>query len=332
MRYVIVGAGAIGSVLGAHLVRAGADVLLVARGAQYRALSRHGLRLLTPAEDLRLQVPVTADLCDAELTTDDRVILAVKSQDTVAAVNALADLAVDVPIFCAQNGVANERSAARRRFRTYGICVRVAATFVESGAVASHGDPVPGALDLGRYALGIDDLARSVADDLGSASFDVQTTADIMRWKYGKLLTNLANSAAALCGSAGTKSDVAVRALAEATRCLAAADINCAPAEEMQHRVKHIRIQASAQGYGHVGGSTWQSLHRGSGAVEVDWLNGEISLLGRVHGIATPANDFLGEACRRAARAGRTPGTWGIADLDAAFLRWSGKAHSCVAL
>ena len=46
------------------------------------------------------------------------------------------------------------------------------------------------------------------------------------------------------------------------------------------------------------GGSSWQSLARGTGTIETDYLNGEIVLLGRLHGVPTPVN--LGLPARRA--------------------------------
>ena len=39
--------------------------------------------------------------------------------------------------------------------------------------------------------------------------------------------------------------------------------------------------------------ATWQSLARGHGALETDYLNGEIALLGRLHGVATPVNQAM---------------------------------------
>ena len=48
MRYIIVGAGAVGGAIGGRLAEAGHDVVLVARGAQYEALRTGGLRLTTP--------------------------------------------------------------------------------------------------------------------------------------------------------------------------------------------------------------------------------------------------------------------------------------------
>ena len=56
-------------------------------------------------------------------------------------------------------------------------------------------------------------------------------------------------------------------------------------------------------------GSSWQSLHRGTGDIESAFLNGEICLLGRLHGVPTPANAALQAAAERAAAAGHGPGT-----------------------
>ena len=67
------------------------------------------------------------------------------------------------------------------------------------------------------------------------------------------------------------------------------------------------------------GGSTWQSLERGLGTVETDYLNGEIVLLGRLHGVATPANELLQRLTADAARGGTAPGTVPVDHLEAAL-------------
>jgi len=63
------------------------------------------------------------------------------------------------------------------------------------------------------------------------------------------------------------------------------------------------------------GGSSWQSLARGAGTIEADHLNGEIELLGRLHGVATPVNELLQRTANEQARAGRPPGTVYAAEL-----------------
>src|SRR5207248_6339133 len=63
------------------------------------------------------------------------------------------------------------------------------------------------------------------------------------------------------------------------------------------------------------GSSSWQSLARGTGAIETDYLNGEIVLLGRLHGIPTPLNAALCTVAGRYARQGRPPGGLEAAQL-----------------
>jgi 2-dehydropantoate 2-reductase len=64
------------------------------------------------------------------------------------------------------------------------------------------------------------------------------------------------------------------------------------------------------------GGSTWQAW-RGAG-VETDYLNGEIALLGRLHGVPTPANARIQTlmAERRREERGRASGVGGAAPVE----------------
>ena len=64
-------------------------------------------------------------------------------------------------------------------------------------------------------------------------------------------------------------------------------------------------------------GSTRQSLVRGTGSAETDYLNGEIVLLGRLHGVPTPVNAAVRRAVRRAVREGIPAAAFPRAELDA---------------
>ena len=55
------------------------------------------------------------------------------------------------------------------------------------------------------------------------------------------------------------------------------------------------------------GGSSWQSLARGTRTIETDYLNGEVVLLGRIHGVPTPANELMQRVANRLARVGAPP-------------------------
>jgi 2-dehydropantoate 2-reductase len=76
-RFCIYGAGAIGGMIAALLVRAGATVSVVARGETLAAVKRDGLRLIIGGETL--QAPVEASADPAELGPQDYVIIAVKA-------------------------------------------------------------------------------------------------------------------------------------------------------------------------------------------------------------------------------------------------------------
>ncbi len=111
-RYAIVGAGAVGGALGGTLARAGHAVTLVARGAHLDALRERGLELVTPDETCVVHAPVLADARALALSELDAIVIATKSQDTSAVLEALSEW--QGPIVCAQNGVANERAASER--------------------------------------------------------------------------------------------------------------------------------------------------------------------------------------------------------------------------
>ena len=142
MRYVIYGAGAIGATIGGRLHQAGCDVTLIARGAHREALERDGLRLQTPDADDLLRIPVAEAPDGLDLGPEDVVVLAMKGQDAVPALDALAAAAdPGVAVVCAQNGVENERAAARRFANSYGMLVYVPAQHLEPGVVQVFSAP-----------------------------------------------------------------------------------------------------------------------------------------------------------------------------------------------
>ena len=63
------------------------------------------------------------------------------------------------------------------------------------------------------------------------------------------------------------------------------------------------------------GASSWQSLARGTGSIETDYLNGEIVMLGRIHGVPTPANALLQQVANRLAGEGAPPASVKADDL-----------------
>ncbi|WLQ39836.1 2-dehydropantoate 2-reductase N-terminal domain-containing protein [Streptomyces laculatispora] len=327
MRYVIVGAGAVGGAIGGRLAEAGHRVVLVARGAQYAALRTGGLRLATPDGTRTHELPVVDGPEALPLAPDDVLVLAVKTQDSIAALDAWSARPVAgggtagerLPLICAQNGVEGERLALRRFDRVYGMCVWLPATFVRPGEVSAAGTPLTGILHLGRYPSGTDDTARRISADLEEAKLLAPVVADVMRWKYGKLLSNLANAIEAATGPLTGDDATALfrRALAEGQAVLKAAGAEAVgQAEQAEARGDRIRFEPF-DGSPRGGGSSWQSLSRGTGTIEADYLNGEIALLGRLHGVPTPVNDVLRRIANSCARERREPGSMSVAELTA---------------
>jgi 2-dehydropantoate 2-reductase len=65
------------------------------------------------------------------------------------------------------------------------------------------------------------------------------------------------------------------------------------------------------------GSSTAQSLARGAGSVETDYLNGEIVLLGQLHGVPVPANAYFVELSLRMLSDQLKPGAISVAQAEA---------------
>ena len=74
-------------------------------------------------------------------------------------------------------------------------------------------------------------------------------------------------------------------------------------------RRKGVMEMGAVDGYARVGGSSTQSLKRGAGSIETDYLNGEIVLLGRLNGVPTPANAALCYVAGELVGDGAAPGT-----------------------
>jgi 2-dehydropantoate 2-reductase len=311
MRIVVLGAGGIGGTIGARLHLSGLEVALVARGAHGDAVREHGLTFVTPDERVVLPIPTYARPADLVWRPDDVLVIATKSQDTEAAArDVVAAAGPGIPVVSAQNGVANERALARWFEHVHGMCVMLPAQHLEPGVVVAHCSPTTGILDLGRFPDGSDDVDEALAEALRGSRFESVPRGDILRWKYRKLVNNLGNAVQALAGDRldGPEAGAALDLLAaEADAVFAAAGIDpVTQAEDDERRADLLQLRP-IDGAERGGGSTWQSLARGSG-VETDYLNGEIAHLGRLYGVPAPANARIQTLMTEAATRGAGPG------------------------
>ena len=235
------------------------------------------------------------------------MILATKSQDAGTALDSLRSAAPSsTPVLCATNGVEAERIALRRFAHVHGINVLMPTAYLHPGVVQVISAPVSGGLDIGRYPHGVDATTTEVAAALSASTFSSDPVALIMRLKYRKLVLNTANAVEAACGSASPAARRLIQlAASEAEAVYAASGIDVASADEEQPK-RALMVYRPIAGHHRGGGSTWQSIARGT-SVETDYLNGEIVLLGRLHDVPTPVNAVLQDLLADLSGAGAAP-------------------------
>jgi 2-dehydropantoate 2-reductase len=317
MRYIIYGAGGIGSIMGGHLFRTGHDVILIGRPGHVNAIKKTGLRLVTPTGTHILKIPAVTSPDQINFRPDDVVFLCMKGQDTETALQNLKAVVDDIPVFCFQNGVRNEEIAAEYFTRVYGVMVRVGAVYLNDGEVIARRDP-PGWYIIGRYPVGTDELAETAGDALRKAGYFIRTSDDVMPYKWGKLMANVGNAVGAITSGSWQEMMPVFRAVGkEAAQVVAKAGIKWISQEQVARDWPEItaplrgRLNTEAQS------STWQSLARHQGGVETDFLNGEIVRLARKLGLKAPLNEKLVEITREMAANHEPPGKYTIARLCA---------------
>jgi 2-dehydropantoate 2-reductase len=104
VRIVIAGAGAVGGYIGAQLTKAGADVVLFARGPHLRAMKERGLRVTSADGDFEVRPEVTDNL--AEIQSAEVIFLGVKAHSLTALAPQLRVLlGQDTVVVSTQNGI-----------------------------------------------------------------------------------------------------------------------------------------------------------------------------------------------------------------------------------
>jgi 2-dehydropantoate 2-reductase len=331
-RYIIIGAGAVGSYLAAQLTVADIPAVLVARGAQLEAL-RDGPLVVHRAhttDEVRLTVVGGSD--EFSLTRDDILVLATKTQDADAALSDWAwvqlegaagvepgDLAADLPLVVLQNGVAAEGIALRRFARTISVGTIVPVSYLEPGHVVCLTSPKAGFFQVGALATRLAEdaeLVSGIVADFNAAGYLAKSYDDITLTKNLKLLHGILNGVDVLDGTPDEKAALSRALVAEAQTVFLEAGI---ASEFPEGPDPGVDIRGS---FGNAAltdpraprRSTWQSFARGV-STEVDFLNGEIVLIARRHGLAAPLNERLQRVLGVSHSLGEQPQTRHVSDV-----------------
>ena len=325
-RFLIVGAGAIGGLLGARLAAAGEEVTLVGRAWLQEAVTRHGLRLRSGDETLVTRdLAVFTSLHDALAARSyDWLLVTPRAHAVPATLDELVAATSDPPpLVLFQNGVGSEEQAAAR----VGAARVVAATITTPVEVlgAAHLATVDkGGIGLARWDERGPDTGP-LGRALSASGFAVRGYEDARAMKWSKLLLNMiGNATSALLGwpPARTMADprlyaVEIGALREARRVMAA--LGVAPVSLPGYSVPLQMLFNNDIVGGSRGGkmpSLFLALEAGQPQSEVTVLNGAVAAQGARLGVPTPLNEALTALVVSLAE-GRLPRTAYLHDPDA---------------
>jgi 2-dehydropantoate 2-reductase len=303
MRVAIIGAGAIGSVIGGLLARAHEDVTLIGRRPHVDVVNRNGLRIDGALGAIQVRVRA-AERLDFR---PDLALLTVKTQGVAATAREIHPYVVGVPVVTMQNGVRSDELVADvlGMDDILSCVVLFGATFLEPGSVTYS---TQGKLVLGVPFGAFEERARTVATTLGKA-VPTHLTANIAGAHWTKLIINENNALPAVTGLSiqDVNRQPALRSLSvlmmrEAAATIAAAGIKLAslpgvPATALRAMLR-LPLPAASRLLGLLSrslgttpalGSTLQSVKRGE-KTEIDYLNGEVVALGQRTGTPAPYN------------------------------------------
>jgi 2-dehydropantoate 2-reductase len=315
----VIGAGAVGSALGALLYRAGQNAVLIARPAHAAAIRQHGLRIDGDMGDFVAPVEAAETLN----FRPDLVLLTVKTQDVVSAVKANQAFLNDVPVVTFQNGIRSDEMVASilPREQILSAVVLMHVTYLSPGKVTVV---YRGKLMLGRPFGPRDSKLEHVAHILNQA-VPTLVTENIQGAHWLKLIVNLNNALPAITNFTVTQvyadtflRNLAVGLMREGLRVIVRANIRLESLPEVSvgltrlinwmpsgiaGRVVAARVRRLTTAWP-LWGSTLQSIQRGR-LTEIDYLNGEIVEMGKRYGEATPLNAKMVELIHQVERTGQ---------------------------
>ncbi len=181
--FVILGPGALGSILAAHLVNAGHSVIVLARGQRARHIEQHGLRVKGLVD---IAVPVTVLTDPSGLDAAGCLIVATKTPGTRAALESLRHVAVDAA-FSVQNGLQKNEllAAVFGADRALGALANTSGELLATGEVlfTRNVNLLLGELD-GRCSA----RAQALAATLDAAGVRSSAVTDILSWEWSKFV------------------------------------------------------------------------------------------------------------------------------------------------
>ncbi|MGC9323612.1 MAG: ketopantoate reductase family protein [Desulfomonilia bacterium] len=300
MKYLVMGAGALGSVFGGMLATSGFPVTFVGTDDHLRAMQTHGLRITGIWGEHRIEKVSAFDGTKNLTGTYDVVLLCVKSYLTSRVIReTLPFIRDDSLVFSIQNGLENWEAIAREVGwnRTVGARIIFGAEIKEPGTVrvTVYADEV--LLGSPRGTIPADTLMK-VCDHLNESGIPARITEDIEQYLWGKVLYNcslnplgaILNQPYGFLNTVPELRAVMHQVIREIFAVARAKGVTLG--YESPDAYFRTLIEAQIPPTATHRSSMLQDIEKGR-PTEIDALNGAISSYGRELDVPTPANDVL---------------------------------------
>lgn len=307
MKIAVIGAGAMGSMLGAYLQAGGADVTLVVRRRELAdVLTSPGLTMKRYTEGAAdAPVPMKASTGTDGLEVMDAVLLMVKGPDTKAAIEgASAVIGPETKVVTLQNGIGNTDIIAETvpKENIYYGCLNMSA-IMEAPGVLTAGLFGTTNVFLGSVVRGAaqEAFGEAFCGYLRAGGATAEYTKDIDREVWNKLLINIAvNASCGLVrlrgGEAGEDQQFVLLAVDMVKEAIAVAG-KCGVALDFGYFMTQVLPSARKTSGKHYP-SMAQDMMITHSRTEIEFLNGAVERLGNAHGVPTPVNTTIARLVR----------------------------------
>lgn len=317
-KIAVVGAGAIGSIVGGLLAKAGEDVTLIGRKTHVDNINRHGLTIDGIMGEMKIDV-IAKESLDFE---PDIVILSVKTQDVKIAAQEIKSHVSKSTIITMQNGVESDKIAADilGENNILSCVVLFGGTFIEPGKVTLTNYNKKGSLVIGQAFGDKSDKIEMVTAILNKALPAVKTS-DIHGAHWTKLILNQVNAIPAVTGLSMQEVSknrklvkLQILLMREGLHVIEKSGVKLCSLPGIPifiikfminfpliFSLPFFAMQSKVLGDIPVPGSILQSIMR-SETTEIDYLNGEIINLGKNLNISTPYNSAIVDLVHKIAK------------------------------
>ncbi|MFZ5643664.1 MAG: ketopantoate reductase family protein [Bacillota bacterium] len=317
MRLAVLGAGSLGTIIGALITKGGHDTILIDSNIDHvRALNENGA---TIQGKMNLNVPVKACTPNEIEGKFDAVIYLAKAPSNSEALTSILPHLTEESVVCTlQNGIPEEAVAGYvGKDRTVGGAVGFGASWKGPGVSALTSDPSKMMFDIGELDGSITPRIQKIKNVL-DLSGSCNITNNLIGYRWTKLILNAAfsgmsaalgcnygevldNKNAMLCAAFIVDECVKVaHAEGVSIEVIQGADFNKATLEKGKSSIEEKMpfYNKLLSPHRQIIASMLFDLRLGK-KTEIDTINGEVSLRGRRSGVPTPFNDRVVEVVKR---------------------------------